>query len=75
MSSSTQDPIGFTSGDRTGWSLLSLESETEMEELDREADHDYLPMDVYIDPRTRKEHFQESAVRARWTRIHPSTAH
>jgi hypothetical protein len=75
MSSSTQNPISFTSRDQTGWSLLSLESEAEMEKLDREADHDYLPMDVFVDLRTRKQHFQESSVRARWTKIHPSAAH
>lgn len=75
MSSSTQNPISFTSRDQTDWSLLSLESEAEMETLDREADRDYLPMDVFVDPRTRKQHFQGSSVSARWTRIHPPTAH
>lgn len=75
MTNSIQNPISFTSRDHTGWSLLSLESEAEMEKLDREAGHDYLPMDLFVDPRTRKQHFQESSVRARWTKIHPSTAH
>ena len=54
------------------WSPYSLEREAEMERLDREAGHDYLPMDAFVDPRTVKEHFQDSSIRARWRRVHPS---
>jgi len=49
----------------TVWTRHSLEEK--FEKLDREADHDYVPMDLFIDPRTMQEHFQESAVRARVT--------
>lgn len=46
----------------------------ELEKLDREAGHDYVPMDVFIDPRTMKEHFQESSIRTRLTGTHSSIA-
>ena len=40
----------------------------ELEKLDREAGHDYVPMDLFIDPETMKEHFQASSIRARLKR-------
>ena len=67
----TMHPITCTSRDHQDWSLYSLEGEAELEQLDRQAGHDYLPMDVYVDPRTVKEHFQVSSIRVRWRRIHP----
>jgi hypothetical protein len=73
MTNTTQ-PITCTSRDQKDWSLYSLEGEAELERLDRQAGHDYLPMDVYVDTRTVKEHFQDSSIRARWTRIHPGAA-
>lgn len=73
MTYSVHNLIDCPSRDHTDRSLYSLDGEAEMEGLDREAGHDYLPMDVYIDPRTVKEHFQNSSIRARWRRIHPST--
>jgi hypothetical protein len=45
--------------------LYSLEMETVLENLDREFGHDYVPMDVFIDSRTMKEHFQDSSIQAR----------
>jgi len=42
--------------------------EGELETQDREAGHDYLPMDVFIGPLTIKKHFQESSIRNRLTR-------
>ena len=75
MSYSINTLIDCTKRDHTDWSLYSLDDEAKMERLDREAGHDYLPMDVYVDPRTVKEHFQDSSIRARWRRIHPSARH
>ena len=37
----------------------------ELEELDRELGHDYVPMDLFIDQRTINEHFHESSIRSR----------
>jgi hypothetical protein len=41
--------------------------------LDRQADDGYIPMDVYIDPKTMEEHFQASSIRHRRTKFHHST--
>ena len=75
MIDTMHNPIDCTSRDHTDWSLHSLEGEAELERLDREAGHNYLPMDVFVDPRTVKEHFQGSSIRARWRRIQPSVRH
>ena len=63
-----------TSTAHLNWALYSLETEAEVEKLDREIGHDYVPMDVFIDPRTIKEHFQESPIRARLKEIHSAAA-
>jgi len=34
------------------------------------AEDDYLPMDVFVDPQTSREHFQRSSIRARRVRMH-----
>ena len=54
------------------WTRYSVKGQ--LEKLDREADHDYVPMDVFIDPRTMKEHFQESSIRARLTGTYSAAA-
>ena len=59
------------SADRANKDQVSLFDEAELEQLDRQAGQDYLPMDVYVDTRTVKQHFQDSPIRARWTRVHP----
>ena len=42
-----------------------LKSESELEYLDRRAGHEYIPMDVYIDPNTIEEHFHAASIRNR----------
>jgi len=74
MTNAMQNPIDRTSRDQNDWSLHSFEVEAELEKLDRQAGHDYVPMDVFVDARTRKEHFQSSSIRSRWSRIHLSAA-
>jgi hypothetical protein len=66
MTNETQNPIDCAGGDHEDWPLHSLEAEAELEKLDRQAGHDYVPMDVFVDPTTRTEHFQSSSVRSRW---------
>ena len=58
-----------TSRDHKDWFPHSPEDE--LETLDRRLGHDCLPMDVFVDPRTVKEHFQVSSIRARWIKTHP----
>ncbi len=74
MTNTMQNPIACTSRDHTDGTLYSLKDEAEVEKLDRQAGHEYLPMDVFVDPRTMKEHFQDSSIRARWIGIHPAAA-
>jgi len=66
--------VKCTSRAQVDWTLYRLETEAEAEKLDREIGHDYVPMDVFIDPRTMKEHFQESPIRARLKEIHSTAA-
>jgi hypothetical protein len=72
MTNTVQNRMGCTSRDHKEWSLYSLEVEAELERLDREAGHDYVPMDVFVDPRMVKEDFQASSLRTRWAKIHPT---
>ena len=58
-----------TSSDHKDWFINSPEDE--LGSLDRRLGHDYLPMDVFVDPSTVQEHFQVSSIRARWIRTHP----
>ncbi len=59
-----------TSGGRTDWSLYSRKGEAELEKLDLQAGRKYVPMDVYIDTRTIKKHFQAAPIFDRWAGIH-----
>ena len=36
-----------------------------LEASDRQGRHEYVPMDVFVDPRTIKEHFLISTIRGR----------
>lgn len=74
MTNIIRKDVKCTSKARVDWALYSLETEAEVEKLDREIGHDYLPMDVFIDPRTVKEHFQDSPIRARLKEIHSAAA-
>ena len=56
MTHITQNPITRSSNAHANRTAYSLE---ESEKLDREENRDYLPMDVYIDPQTIKNHFQK----------------
>ena len=74
MTNIMQNPIECTSRGHRERALYSLKVEAELEKLDRQVGHEYVPMDVFVDPRTMKEHFQDSAIRARWTEIHRAAA-
>ena len=74
MTNMVQKTVMCTSRAHENETLYSLKTEAEVEKLDREIGHDYVPMDVFIDPRTMKEHFQESPIRARLKEIHSAAA-
>lgn len=67
MADTKQDPSIRTVKEQTEGNLGSLIGESK---LDRQADDDYIPMDVYIDPKTLEEHFQASSIRHRRTKFH-----
>jgi hypothetical protein len=68
--STTQNSIvSFDMNDK-GRILDSLGAEIELEKLDREAGHQYISMDIYVDSTTIKEHFQASSIRNRWLTKH-----
>ena len=62
MADTKQDPLGNA---QTCRGSCPLKSESELEYLDRRAGHEYIPMDVYIDPNTMEEHFHASSIRNR----------
>ncbi len=51
-----QNPVASTA--KAGSSLTSYFLRGEPGKSDREVDHDYVPMNVYIDPWTMKTRFQ-----------------
>ena len=60
--------------DHKQWSQSSLGVGAHLEKSDRQSGREYIPMNVFVDPGTLKEHFQNSSIRirARWTNIHPA---
>ena len=49
---------------QTGWVLDTFKGEVELEKSGRQ----YIPMDVYVDPKTIKKHFHASSIRKRGDR-------
>lgn len=70
MTNTPQNPITCPSRGHKDLVLHTLEVEAKLEDLDRQEGHEYVPMDVFLDRRTIKEHFQSSSIRARWVRMH-----
>jgi hypothetical protein len=65
MVSMKQDQINCRRRDHRDWSLLSLEIEAELEKVDHDAGHAYIPMDVFVDKKTIRRHFQMASIRPR----------
>ena len=74
MTHTKQDSSIRIGKDQTDGILGSLKGESELENLDRQAGHQYLPMDVYIDSKTVDEHFHAASIRQRWTKTHHTTS-
>ena len=74
MAHTKQDPSIRIGKDRTDGVLNCLKGESKMENSDRQAGHQYLPMDVYIDSKTMDEHFHASSIHRRWTKTHQTTS-
>ena len=54
----TMKPIPTTGGDREVGTTVPVEKDAETTEQDQAADYENLPMDVYIDSKTRHAHFR-----------------
>lgn len=57
MIDTTPDPVTWTRRLHTKRKLFSLNVEAELAESDRRLGHEYLPLDVFVDPITIKQHF------------------
>jgi len=53
-------------GGQKNLTFNTLEVEPHLERVDCLSGNEYVPMDVFVNPETRKEHFQYSPIRARW---------
>lgn len=65
MTHTTQTHITCTSSVHKTRTLGSLAVEAKLAKSDHQAGHEYVPMDVYIDAKTMKEHFRYSSILAR----------
>jgi len=70
MTRSEHKPVICTSGDPKDSALGSLKSKAELEKLDIQEGHEYVPMDVYIDLPEEEEHFRASSILSRRGGIH-----
>ena len=57
MVDTKHDQVIQTGKDQMDGVLCSLKGEAQLANLDRQEGHQYLPMDIYIDPKTMKDHF------------------
>ena len=70
MTNTDQKADICASGDRMNWSKYIRKGQAELEKVDIQEGHEYLPMDVYVDPREKRAHFQSSPILERWKRMH-----
>ena len=66
MTKATQHSTLCTSICQTDWVCYSYRGKSELEKSDNQSAHQYIPMDVYVDPQTINEHFQASSIQNRW---------
>jgi hypothetical protein len=55
-------------------SLRPVKVEAEPEDIDLEADREYIAMDVFVNPMTMREHFRYSSFREEQCVIHSASA-
>lgn len=65
MFATRNNSIDCIKRDQRDRSLVSLKVEAELMRIDEDAGHEYIPMDVFVDSGTMKDHFQLSSIRAR----------
>ena len=65
MTKATQPSTSSTGMCQTDWNLYSRRDKSVLEKAGSPSAHQYIPMDVYVDPQTIAEHFQASSVHDR----------
>jgi len=66
MTNTIQDSIAGTCSVRKDRTSYSLDGSAERERSEHQTGREYLPMDVFVDPKTIRQHFQGSSMRAAW---------
>jgi hypothetical protein len=69
MTDSKQEPISGSGEGDSDVPLHSLKTTAALEELDRRAGREYVPMDVFVDPESRNAHFRACVICARRTEV------
>jgi hypothetical protein len=65
MNSAKQIPEMCNGKDPGSRIFVPIAGRSEQEKLDRQANHQYVPMDIYLDNETIQEHFRMSSIRNR----------
>jgi len=74
MTNTMQNSIAVTPSVRKDRTAHCLDGAVERQRSDRKAERHYLPMDIFVDHKTMRQHFQGSATRARSAGIHAVAA-
>mgnify|MGYP001814832040 CR=1 FL=1 len=61
MKNTIQNSFICTGGDKADRLRYLPEGKVEREGLNHKPDNEYIPMDIYVDPKTIKEHFHAAA--------------
>ena len=64
MCNTSQKPDARANGGREGRALRAVKVKAELERIERRADHECIPMDIFVNPMTMREHFQYSSLLA-----------
>jgi hypothetical protein len=69
MANVIQNPIAPNYSEPRARTLHTREDSAELQGVDHRANHEYLPMDIFVDSKTTSQHFQGSSIRDQWTGI------
>jgi hypothetical protein len=70
MTNTEQKADVCTNGGLRDWSEFSRKGQADLEKEDIQKGREYLPMDVYVDPRATTEHFHAPLIVERWKQMH-----
>lgn len=67
MSNRAKNVSAYCSKDYPDWDEFGLKEQSDLERLDRELGHEYIPMNVYVDLGTVIRQFQAPSICSRWS--------